>query len=151
MPFQRKKRASVPPVVMAGTTVLPGMRAPEARDSARMRGVSMVDSEPPRRRLGGVSMVTRSARSPMASFSMASTSSDVIPGSARMSTWISTRSGITFTLLPPCATLGENVVWVQAWASRASVALSMSRAAFQTRSGSTRAAVRSGSSSSAVM
>jgi hypothetical protein len=150
MPFQRKKRASVPPVVMAGTTLLLGIIRVATRDIACMMGVSSGDSDPPRRRLGGVSMVTRSARSPIASLSIASTSSEVMPGSARMSTCISTLSGITFTLLPPCATLGENVVWVQACASRASVRLSMSRAAFHTRSGSIRSAVRSGSSPSAV-
>ena len=28
-------------------------------------------------------------------------------------------SGITFVLMPPCTTLGEIVVWVQAWSSLA--------------------------------
>ena len=36
-----------------------------------------------------------------------------------MSTSRRTRSGITFTLVPACMTVGAMVVWVQAWAWRA--------------------------------
>ena len=37
------------------------------------------------------------------------------PGSVRMSTSSDTWSGITLVLVPPCATVGANVVWVHAW------------------------------------
>ena len=67
----------------------------------------------------GASISTREARSPRASFSIASTSSGATPGSARMSTSMSMRSGMTLIFDPPCTTLGENVVWVQACARRA--------------------------------
>jgi hypothetical protein len=46
---------------------------------------------------------------------MTSTSSSVTPGSVRMSSSISTRSGMTLLLVPPCTTFGLKVVWVTAW------------------------------------
>ena len=41
------------------------------------------------------------------------------PGSVRMSTSISTLSGMTLVLVPPVMTVGANVVWVHACACRA--------------------------------
>ena len=63
---------------------------------------------------------TSPARSPMASRSIASTSGPVSPGSVRMSTSKSTRSGMTLTLVPPRTTVGAKVVCVHACACRAS-------------------------------
>ncbi len=59
--------------------------------------------------------VTSSVRSPIAWRSWTSTSSAVWPGSVRMSTSSSTRSGIVLIFEPPCTMFGEKVVWVQAW------------------------------------
>ncbi len=61
-----------------------------------------------------------------------------------MSTSISTRSGMTLVFTPPCMTFGENVVWVQAWASRARARLSIPRTVSSTRAGSVSPAVSSG-------
>ena len=146
MPFQRKNFASVPPVVIAGTTVLSGIIRLLTRRIAAMSGVSVGDTLPPRLRSDGVSIVTLDASGPSASLIIASTSCCSTPGSERMSTSMSTRSGITFTFVPPCAMLGENVVWVHACASRASARLSRSHTASYTRSGSVSASVRPGSS-----
>ena len=40
------------------------------------------------------------------------------PGSVRMSTWSSTRSGMTLVFVPPCTTVGANVVCVHECAMR---------------------------------
>ena len=64
-------------------------------------------------------MSTWSYRSPSASRSRASTSSRVVPGTVRMSTSMSTTSGIVFVFCPPCTTLGDMVVCVSAWHIRA--------------------------------
>ena len=75
MYFPAEKARIGAAVVMAGTMVLLGMSVAEGAQQRAHERLSMVDKEPLRRRLGGVSMVTRSARSPIASsFSMASTS-----------------------------------------------------------------------------
>jgi hypothetical protein len=99
------------------------------RRIAAINGVSVGETVPPRRRSDGDSIVTRGASGPSASLIIASTSCCSTPGSERMSTSMSTRSGITFTLVPPCAMLGENVVWVHAWASRARARFSRSHTA----------------------
>ena len=64
-------------------------------------------------------MSTWSNMSPSASRSIDSTSARVVPGTVRMSTSMSTTSGIVLVFCPPCATLGENVVCVSAWHVRA--------------------------------
>ncbi len=50
---------------------------------------------------------------------MARACSPLWPGSVRMSTSISTRSGMTFVFVPPCTTVGANVVCVHECAMRA--------------------------------
>ena len=64
--------------------------------------------------------VTWWASSPSASWSIASTSARVVPGTVRMSTSSSTASGMMFVFCPPWATFGEIVVCVAAWQVRAS-------------------------------
>jgi len=123
---------------------MPAVIVDAGNTHVRFAGWATGDTVPPRLRSGGVSIVTRSARLPIASFSMASTSWFSTPGSERMSTSISTRSGMTFTFVPPWAMLGEKVVCVQAWASRARARLSMPRTVSSTRVASVRPAVSSG-------
>jgi hypothetical protein len=86
------------------------------RDKVSHSGVSVGDS------VAGSSFdvtSTESARSPSASRSISSAWSPVWPGSVRMSTSRSTRSGITFVFVPPCTTVGANVVCVHACQWRA--------------------------------
>src|SRR5437879_5898307 len=113
----------------AGAAVLSGLIRLVTRRMAAISGVSVGDTVPPRLRSRGVSIVTREASGPSASLIIASTSCCSTPGSERISTSMSTRSGMTFTLVPPWAMLGENVVCVQAWASRARARLSRSHTA----------------------
>ena len=65
-----------------------------------------------------------------------------------MSTSIATSSGITLVFMPPWTTLGENVVWVQAWANLAVRVSAIDSHAAHARAGSTSAARVSASRSS---
>ena len=89
--------------------------------------------------------VTWWASSPSASWSIASTSARVVPGTVRMSTSMSTASGMMFVFCPPWTTFGENVVCVAAWQVRASGGGSVSIVA-QIRAGSSSPALTSSGS-----
>ena len=97
---------------MPGRSSASGYSARTAAPMASHMGVSSGEAEagePPR-----TCTSTRSASSsPRARRRCSATVSSVSPGSVRMSTSRSTRSGMTLVLMPPWARLGENVVWVQ--------------------------------------
>ena len=99
-----------------GTSAEPSHRRALVRASESHNGVSVGDD------VAGSSfdsISTRSARSPSASRSSAVASAPLWPGSVRMSTSRSTRSGMTLVFVPPWTTVGANVVCVHAWDWRA--------------------------------
>ena len=91
-----------------------------------------------------ISISTSSARSPMISSSMVTTSAVSHPGRVRMSTSSSTRSGMTLSLVPARMRVGAMVVWVQAWAWRARPTSGRSSQNWSMRSGSSRGSASSG-------
>jgi len=65
----------------------------------------------------GSSMIASSARGPSASLRRAMTYSSSWPGRVLMSRSTCALSGMTFTLTPPCTTLGEMVILLRPWRS----------------------------------
>src|SRR6266511_1181461 len=98
-----------------GTSADPSTSRPLTRVSESQRGVSTGD-EVDGSSLPSIS--TASYRSPSAARRWWWTSSSDSPGSVRMSTWMSTLSGMTLVLVPPWITVGANVVWVHEYTTR---------------------------------